>query len=246
MASMHSPNRPSLRQKRGAPKRLQAMIAAALALTFSAAYAFSVNNGQANSPTPNHPSQSSAPMADDETVSEAQLATAIFAGGCFWCVEADFDKVTGVVETISGYTGGTVDAPTYQQVSKETTGHYEAVRVTFDPERVTYRALVDYFFRHVDPLDAGGQFCDRGASYRTAIFTHGAQQEQAAKAGKKAAEEALGKAVVTPVLPAQTFWQAETYHQDYYLKKPTLYKIYRSRCGRDARIKRVWSTAKPL
>ncbi len=169
--------------------------------------------------------------------------TAIFAGGCFWCVEADFDKVAGVVETVSGYTGGTTQNPTYQDVTYGDTGHYEAVRVTYDPSRVSYRALVDHFFRTVDPTDAGGQFCDRGDSYRTAVFVDGPEERQAAEAAKAAADKTLADEVVTPVLDAGAFWPAEDYHQDYYLKNALKYSFYRFSCGRDARIEEVWGEA---
>ena len=178
-----------------------------------------------------------------QTAHEKKLHTAIFAGGCFWCVESDFEKLDGVSEAVSGYTGGTVENPSYEQVSKETTGHIEAVKVFYDPEIVSYRALADYFFRHVDPLDDGGQFCDRGPSYTTAIFAT-PDQEQDAQAAKEAASKALGKMVVTPIRPAQTFWDAEERHQNYYKKNSLKYRYYRSSCGRDRRVKAIWRTAK--
>lgn len=168
------------------------------------------------------------------------LRTAVVAGGCFWCVEADFDKVEGVVETLSGYTGGHVDNPTYEQVITETTGHYEAVRITFDADIISYRELIDIFWRTVDPTDDGGQFCDRGDSYRTAIFVADEAEREAAEASRAAAEAALGEAIVTPVLDASTFWPAEEYHQDYYRKNPVRYAFYRAACGRDARIRSLW------
>jgi len=175
------------------------------------------------------------------TAEEAK--TAIFAGGCFWCVEADFDKVDGVSATVSGYTGGTTENPTYKQVTYGDTGHYEAVRVTYDPAKVDYATLVDYFLRHIDPTDAGGQFCDRGDSYRTAIFVDGAEERRIAEAAIAAADAALEDPVVTPVIDASTFTPAEDYHQDYYLKSPTRYEYYRWGCGRDARIDEVWGSA---
>ena len=174
------------------------------------------------------------------------LATAVFAGGCFWCVESDFDKVDGVVETISGYTGGTLTNPTYKQVSYEETGHYEAVKVTYDPDQVSYETLVSYFFRHVDPTDPNGQFCDKGDSYRTAVFVENAD-ERATAEGEIVEIEAsgvLGKPVVTPVLDAGTFWPAENYHQNYYKKNPLKYRYYRTACGRDARVRKLWGDAK--
>lgn len=185
-----------------------------------------------------------APRARGQVEAE-NLETAIFAGGCFWCVEADFDKVTGVVETVSGYTGGTVSEPTYKQVSYEDTGHYEAVKIVYNSAEVSYSELVEYFWRHVDPTDAGGQFCDRGPSYRTAIFPLSDEQRDTAEMSKAAldASEVLSEPVVTPILDAATFWPAEDYHQDYYQKNRLRYTYYRNGCGRDARIKDVWQNA---
>ena len=169
-----------------------------------------------------------------------KVETAVFAGGCFWCTEADFEKVPGVISAVSGYTGGTTDNPTYEQVSAGGTGHYEAVEVRFDPARVSYPVLAQYFFRTVDPTDATGQFCDKGESYRTAILVAGDPQKDAAGAAKKAAGAVLKQAVVTPILPAALFWPAENYHQDYYKLNSVKYRYYRSRCGRDARLKELW------
>jgi peptide-methionine (S)-S-oxide reductase len=168
------------------------------------------------------------------------LQAAIVAGGCFWCVEADFDKVEGVVETLSGYTGGHVDNPTYEQVVTETTGHYEAVKITFDAEVISYREILDIFWRTVDPTDDGGQFCDRGDSYRTAIFVADEDEREAAEASFAAAEEALGQPMVTPILDAETFWPAEDYHQNYYAENAFNYLFYRRACGRDARVRSLW------
>lgn len=189
-----------------------------------------------------------APLVSDGGVTQSQskdVATAIFAGGCFWCVESDFDKVSGVVSTVSGYTGGTTSNPTYKSVTYEDTGHYEAVKVSYDPTMVSYSELVEYFFRHVDPTDAGGQFCDRGASYRTAIFAQEGDQITTAKTIKTQLDKAsdLPAPIITPVLPASAFWDAEGYHQDYYLTNPVRYKYYRYSCGRDARVKAVWKNA---
>ena len=170
-------------------------------------------------------------------------ATAIFAGGCFWCVESDFDKVDGVTSTVSGYTGGTVDNPTYKQVTYENTGHYEAVKVTYDPARVDYRTLVDHLLRTVDPTDAGGQFCDRGEQYTTAVFTHGPEQARLAEASKRAlsgSQRLGGQEIATVIRPAGTFYAAEDYHQDYYQKNPLRYKFYRYTCGRDGRLAELW------
>lgn len=170
----------------------------------------------------------------------AEIRSAIFAGGCFWCVEADFDKVDGVVATTSGYTGGDVENPSYEQVSAGGTGHQEAVKVEYDPDRVSFGTLAEIFFRTVDPLDAGGQFCDRGDSYRTAIFVQDEAQREAAERAKAEAQAALGADVVTPIEPAGAFWPAEDYHQNYYEKSPLKYRFYRWRCGRDARVEELW------
>jgi peptide-methionine (S)-S-oxide reductase len=166
--------------------------------------------------------------------------TAIFAGGCFWCTESDFEKLPGVTAAVSGYTGGTLRNPTYKQVSAGGTGHYEAVRVSYDPARISYAQLVDYYFRTVDPTDAGGQFCDQGDSYRTAVFIADDRQKQLAEAEKADVRKTLSADVATAILPASPFYEAEGYHQDYYKKNSLKYHFYRSRCGRDARLKEVW------
>lgn len=180
------------------------------------------------------------------------------AGGCFWCVEADFEKVGGVRDVVSGYTGGTVDNPTYKQVTAGDTGHYEAVQIMYDPARVSARELYDLFFRSVDPTDAGGQFCDRGDSYRTAIFVSDPAKKKAAEAAKAEAEKALGQKIVTPVLSAGPFYEAEAYHQDYYKgsklvltrfgpkSQASAYQRYREACGRDQRIRELWGNAAPF
>jgi peptide-methionine (S)-S-oxide reductase len=169
-----------------------------------------------------------------------ERAVAVFAGGCFWCTESDFDKVPGVLSTTSGYIGGRVENPTYEQVSGGGTGHIEAVRVVYDPRRVSYPALVDHFFRTIDPLDGGGQFCDRGSQYRSAIFVMDEQQRGVAEEIKKKLAHALPKPIATEILPAARFYPAEDYHQDYYKKNPVRYRFYRLNCGRDSRLKKVW------
>ena len=161
--------------------------------------------------------------------------TAIFAGGCFWCVESDFDHVNGVTETVSGYIGGSNENPTYQNHP----GHVEAVRVTYDPSKVSYDELLTVFWHSVDPTDGGGQFCDRGHSYTTAIFATDQDQLEKAKATKAEVEKQLGS-VATEIAMAPTFWEAEGYHQDYYLKNPVKYKFYRTGCGRNKTVERVW------
>lgn len=170
------------------------------------------------------------------------LAAATFAGGCFWCMEPPFDALEGVVSTTSGYTGGRVARPSYEQVSGGSTGHLEALRVVFDPAKVSYRQLLDVFWRNVDPLDGGGQFCDRGIQYRTAIFVHDAEQRRLADASKAAlaAEERLPGRIATEVVDATAFWPAEAYHQNYYRTNPARYRFYRWNCGRDARLHEVW------
>lgn len=169
-----------------------------------------------------------------------QRATAVFAGGCFWCTESDFDKVPGVIATTSGYTGGKLANPTYEQVSAGNTGHIESVRVTYDPAKVSYAQLAAHFMRTIDPLDAGGSFCDRGYQYRSAFFVANAEQRQVAQAIRTRAQQQLKKPIATLVLPASTFTPAEEYHQDYYKKNPIRYRFYRSRCGRDARLAEIW------
>jgi peptide-methionine (S)-S-oxide reductase len=178
------------------------------------------------------------------TQSAARSATAVFAGGCFWCTESDFDHIAGVTETLSGYTGGRVRNPTYAQVSAGNTGHIEAVRVVYDPSRVSYATLVERFFRTIDPLDAGGQFCDRGDQYRSAIFVANAEERRIAEAAKARASAQLGRAVVTEILPRGAFFRAEADHQDYYRRNPIRYRFYRWNCGRDARLDEVWSGAR--
>ncbi|GAA3996885.1 peptide-methionine (S)-S-oxide reductase MsrA [Sphingomonas humi] len=170
----------------------------------------------------------------------AQRATAVFAGGCFWCTESDFDKVPGVIATTSGYTGGKLANPTYEQVSAGNTGHIESVRVTYDPRKVSYAQLAAHFIRTTDPLDSGGSFCDRGYQYRSAFFVADAEQKRVAEAVKARAQQILKKPVATLVLPASAFTPAEDYHQDYYKKNPVRYKFYRFNCGRDARLAEVW------
>lgn len=169
-------------------------------------------------------------------------ATAIFAAGCFWCVESDFDKVPGVLATVSGYTGGTKPDPTYAQVGRGDTGHTEAVQVTYDPTKVSYERLLQTFWRNVDPVDSGGQFCDRGSQYRSGIFVQDEEQRRLAEASKEALARSgrLNKPIVTEITQAGPFYPAEEYHQDYYHKNPLRYDYYRRGCGRDARLQQLW------
>ncbi len=191
---------------------------------------------------------------------KAGTETLTVAGGCFWCVEADFESVRGVKEAVSGFAGGNAANPTYKQVVAGGTGHYEAVQITFDNSVVSRDTLLEYFFRSIDPTDAGGQFCDRGNTYRTAIFAADPAQKAAAERAKADAQAALGQKVVTPILGNSRFYPADAYHQDYYksserlaftsvglgVKKSTAYKRYRKGCGRDARIKKLWGSAAPF
>lgn len=173
-----------------------------------------------------------------------ELAT--FAGGCFWCMVSPFEEEPGIVKVVSGYTGGHAPNPTYKEVCSETTGHYEAVQITFDPAVYSYRDLVELFWRQIDPTDEGGQFHDRGDSYRTAIFYHSEEQKRIAEESKQALEESgrFSKRIVTPILPATEFYPAEDYHQDYHKKNPFRYKMYRKGSGRDAFIKETWKDSK--
>jgi peptide methionine sulfoxide reductase msrA/msrB len=175
-----------------------------------------------------------------------ELKTATLAGGCFWCVEADFEKVDGVVKVISGYTGGTKDNPTYEEVSAGGTGHVEAVQVLYDPKKVTYKELLDVFWRHVDPTDQGGQFADRGSQYRTVIFYHDEEQKRLAEQSKKELEKTgpFKKPVATEIVKFTKFYPAEDYHQDYYKAHSLRYKYYRHGSGRDQFLKEVWGDNK--
>ncbi|MCW8843011.1 MAG: peptide-methionine (S)-S-oxide reductase MsrA [Rhodobacteraceae bacterium] len=192
--------------------------------------------------------------------SRAQAATETLtvAGGCFWCVESDFESVKGVRSAVSGYTGGKTANPTYKEVSRGGTGHYEAVQITFDNAQVSRDQILHLFFRSIDPTDAGGQFCDRGESYRSAVFVSNTAQKAAADKAKSNAAGALGRKVVTPILDAAKFYKAEEYHQDYYKgtklvltrfgpkRQSEAYKLYREGCGRDARVEALWGKDAPF
>ena len=169
-------------------------------------------------------------------------AVATFASGCFWCTEADFDKVKGVVSTTSGYTGGTVANPTYKQVTSGSTGHAEAVQIVFNPSVVTYEQLLDHYWKNVDPFTPNRQFCDTGTQYRPVIFVHGARQRAAAEASRAQVQKKLGMPVVVAVQDAGVFYRAEDYHQDYHVKSDAQYRFYRWGCGRDARLKEIWGS----
>jgi peptide-methionine (S)-S-oxide reductase len=180
--------------------------------------------------------------AHAQTTTAPSTAKAVFAGGCFWCVEADFDKIEGVISTTSGYTGGKTANPTYEQVSKKATGHAEAVEIVYDPSKVSYERLVTHFWRTIDPTVKDQQFCDRGSPYRTAIFAQDAQQLKIAQTSRAALEKSkpFKEPIVTELALGGTFYPAEEYHQDYYKKNPLRYKYYRTSCGRDARLKQLW------
>ena len=179
---------------------------------------------------------------ENPTENKHELKAATFAGGCFWCVEADFEKVSGVVRVISGYTGGHTENPTYRQVTTGKTGHVEAVQVTYDPQKVVYEDLLEIFWRHVDPTDSGGQFVDRGAQYATAIFYHDEEQRRLAEESKRRLDASgrFKKPIVTPILPLTHFYQAEDYHQSYHRKNPLSYTTYRMNSGRDSFLTGVW------
>ena len=196
-------------------------------------------------------------MVQGEAAQAAETRTLTVAGGCFWCVEADFEKVRGVEDVVSGYTGGTTKNPTYKDVTGGSTGHYEAVQIMYDPDEVTRPQLLHMFMRSIDPTDAGGQFCDRGDSYRTAIFADGAAATDA-KQAITAAQRELGQKIVTPVLPEQRFYKAEDYHQGYYksderrltrfgyVTYADSYKRYRKACRRDQRVRQLWGDEAPF
>jgi peptide-methionine (S)-S-oxide reductase len=179
------------------------------------------------------------------TTTTTTTAKATFAGGCFWCVESDFDKVPGVISTTSGYTGGTLKNPTYDQVSHSDTGHAEAVQIVFDPAKVSYETLLNKYWRSIDPTTKDRQFCDVGKPYRTAIFANDEAQLAAAKASLAALEKSkpFKEPIVTQIETAGTFYPAEEYHQDYYKKNPVRYNYYRLSCGRDARVKELWGAS---
>jgi peptide-methionine (S)-S-oxide reductase len=191
----------------------------------------------------------SAPAPDDGRFAELPKVpegyeVATLAGGCFWCVEADLEKVRGVLLVTSGYTGGHVPRPTYEQTNTKTTGHTEAVQVIFDPKRISYAELLEVFWRSIDPTDDQGQFCDRGNVYRPEIFVHDAEQRKIAEASKQKLHETkpFAEPIKVPITDASTFWPAERYHQDFYKTNPDHYRRYRQGCGRDRRLEQLWGT----
>ena len=188
-------------------------------------------------------SQADTPATDASTqAASGKIQTAIFAGGCFWCMEHPFDELPGVISTTLGYTGGDKVNPTYEQVSSGTTGHAEAMKVVYDPGKVGYDKLLDVFWHNIDPVSTNGQFCDHGNQYRSAIFYANDEQKQLAEASKKKwqASGKFSQPITTQIVPASAFYPAEDYHQDYYMKNPLRYKFYRYNCGRDQRLEAVW------
>jgi len=183
---------------------------------------------------------STAAQENDSTQEGADLERATFAGGCFWCMEPPYDKVAGVVETISGFSGGHVPDPSYDQVVAGGTGHIEVVQVVYDPDEVSYQELLDIYWPNVDPFDGGGQFCDRGESYRPAIFVHDARQERLARASLREMQERFQQPIAVTIEPFEAFYAAEDYHQNYYQENSIRYKYYRWSCGRDERLEEVW------
>ncbi|MEO1582146.1 MAG: peptide-methionine (S)-S-oxide reductase MsrA [Pseudomonadota bacterium] len=185
--------------------------------------------------------QSDAASQSDRATSEpGDVAVAIFAGGCFWCMEPPFDKLPGVLETTSGYTDGEVENPTYKQVSAGRTGHTEAVEIRYDPTKVSYEELLAVFWKNIDPLAVDRQFCDRGSQYRSGIYYASEQEKALAEASAARVAAQFDKPIATEIKPASEFYAAEEYHQDYYLKNPIRYKFYRRGCGRDARLEELW------
>lgn len=183
--------------------------------------------------------------AESETSPTAEH-TAIFAGGCFWCVEADFDKLAGVNNTVSGYSGGNAETATYKQVSYTETGHYEVVQVSYDPNVISYADLVEYFWQTIDPTDAKGQFCDKGSSYKSAIFYQNEMEKKIVETSLKKLQRTkpFAAPIVTAVLAAKPFYKAEPNHQNYYQRNPIRYKYYRTSCGRDKRLRQLWGDQK--
>lgn len=177
-------------------------------------------------------------------VPELLYKKAVFAGGCFWCMQPPYDKTEGVIQTVVGYAGGKTENPTYEEVSSGESGHYEVIEVTYNPKKVTYEQLLDIFWKNIDPLNADGQFCDTGRQYRTAIFYDGELQREAAEKSKAALEEKTRRSFATQILPSAPFWPAEEYHQKYSEKNPVRYKIYREQCQRDDRLEEVWGADK--
>jgi len=184
-------------------------------------------------------------QAEESQVNSGNGQVATFAAGCFWCAQSDFDKVNGVISTTAGYTGGSKTNPTYEEVSSGETGHVESLQIVYDPNKVSYEQLLDFYFHNIDPTRDDGQFCDSGQQYRPVIFYHNNEQKQLAEAYKqKLIDSKQFPQVLVQILPAQTFYPAEDYHQEYYRKNPVRYKYYRYTCGRDKRLKQLWVSSR--
>ena len=179
-------------------------------------------------------------QSQDGQAADQNVETAIFAGGCFWCMEPPYDKLDGVLATTSGFSGGEIEDPSYEDVASGNTEHIEVVQVRYNPEKVSYGKLLDVFWKNIDPLDDGGQFCDRGYQYTTAIFVNSEEQREAAEASKRELKGRFDKPIVTPIRDAKPFYAAKEYHQNYYEKRPIRYKFYRTSCGRDGRLDELW------
>ncbi|MGD9667626.1 MAG: peptide-methionine (S)-S-oxide reductase MsrA [Hyphomicrobiaceae bacterium] len=219
-------------------------LAVAVGLVAAAAFAYASISGSAVAQRP-MPQPDELAKKEEPIPPGTKTEIATFAAGCFWCVEADFDKVPGVLKTTPGYTGGHTSNPTYELVSTGTTGHAEALEVVYDPTKVSYQKLLTWYWRHVDPTDASGQFCDRGSEYRPIIFVHSAEQRRLAEASKAELEKSgiIDKPIAVKIVDAATFTPAEREHHDYYLKNPWRYSLYRHGCGRDQRLKQIWGKA---
>jgi peptide-methionine (S)-S-oxide reductase len=216
-----------------------------IALSLGLALSLGAGVAYVNAQAPKNVAAPSATAAGNVQTANSQTASAIFAGGCFWCTESDFEKFPGVISAESGYLGGKSANPTYEEVSAGRSGHIEAVRVVYDPSKVTYSALLEYFWKTIDPTVKDQQFCDHGSQYRSAIFYDNDAQRAVIEASKAALLKAGPiKVVHTEIIPVSTFYAAEGYHQDYYKKNPVRYKGYRYNCGRDARLAEVWGTKK--
>ena len=219
-------------------KKLVLILSAGLALAACAPSTATGPSSASVQDVSSHPSSKALTVSD---ISAGDLKTAVFAGGCFWCIESDFEKLNGVTDVVSGYTGGRTADPTYKSVSYTETGHFEAVKVTYDPELVNYEQLLEYYWRHIDPTDPNGQFCDKGSSYRTAIFADETHIDPARQSKNDTAiSKPFDGPVVTEILPLGKFHLAEEYHQDYYKKNPNHYRRYRTGCRRDARLEQLW------
>ena len=215
----------------------------ALFLLVPAVFAFGSVACAAGEPRTFPPEGVVGPTALEPSSTQGEHEVALLAGGCFWCLESAYDGKPGIIEAVSGYAGGTTTHPAYKEIGRGGTGHAEVVRVVYDPKKLSFDDVLTTFWHNIDPVDGGGQFCDRGDTYRPAIFPMDAAQKTAAEASAKAIAAKLGKELKTTIEPSPVFWRAEEYHQDFHLKQPAHYQRYRKGCGRDARLKEVWGDA---